>query len=123
MLNVKVNIAPNETADDNLGLFAGEPIEKNMVIWEGDDNIFVEVLSYSYNQLNTYGKVFIDTYCSRITDDWYCRMDNTRYINHSSTPNLRFNMDTKSLVALRDIEEGEELTLNYTEFDKSMRQP
>ena len=122
MINVKTLIAPNENAEDNLGLFAGEPIEKKTIVWEGDDNIFVEVLSYSYERLDPLGKSFIDTYCSTITDDWYCRMDDTRYINHSDSPNLRFDMESRTIVALRDIEEFEELTLNYTEFDKSVGQ-
>jgi SET domain-containing protein len=49
-------------------------------------------------------------------------MDDTRYINHSDSPNLRFDMESRTIVALRDIDEFEELTLNYTEFDKSVGQ-
>ena len=37
---------------------------------------------------------------------------NLKYINHSDTPNACYS-DDKSVVALRDINQGEELTHNY----------
>jgi uncharacterized protein len=118
-MNIKINIAPQETAEDYLGLFALESIEEDTIVWEGNDNNFVEVTGYSYELLDPMGRSFIDMYCSHITDDWYCRMDDSRFINHSDTPNLRFDMSTKTMVALRDIDEGEELTLDYRTFDNS----
>lgn len=41
------------------------------------------------------------------------------YINHNCIPNGYFNIEKKGLIALKDIEAGEEITYNYntTEYD------
>lgn len=46
-----------------------------------------------------------------------------QYINHSCDPNVFFNVDTKELVALKDIESGEEFTFFYPSTEWKMVQP
>jgi hypothetical protein len=46
--------------------------------------------------------------------------DEARYLNHSEDPNIRCNgtSDEDDLdMAIRDIAEGEEITINYKEYD------
>ncbi|HEY0710648.1 MAG TPA: SET domain-containing protein-lysine N-methyltransferase [Polyangia bacterium] len=62
-----------------------------------------------------------DDYCLLISDDLFFDMvDQTRWINHSCDPNTEVEADVDEsgrvwahLVALRDIEPGEELTFDY----------
>lgn len=42
-----------------------------------------------------------------------------RFTNHSYTPNLRWDEQTKTSYAIDDIHAGTELTENYAEFDAS----
>lgn len=46
--------------------------------------------------------------------------DNARFMNHSDTPNCD-DTGGKHTVALRDIDEGEELTCDYRTFDVELR--
>jgi uncharacterized protein len=46
--------------------------------------------------------------------------DDDRFTNHSDTANVRFLND--HAIAVRDIDDGEEITDNYTEFGKPVHQ-
>ena len=46
-----------------------------------------------------------------------------QYINHSCAPNVFFNTSTMQLVALREIQEGEEMTFFYPSTEWEMIQP
>jgi len=43
-------------------------------------------------------------------------LDISFYLNHADSPNCRFSAQEDCFYALRDIEEGEELTVDYTTF-------
>lgn len=47
-------------------------------------------------------------------------LDISFYINHSDTPNIGYSKNKECLIALRDIEAGEELTANYKLLDNSI---
>lgn len=57
-----------------------------------------------------------DLYITPITSDEV--EDSMVYINHSCTPNVGFRGDVV-LVAMRDIEPGEEATVDYAQFDNN----
>ena len=46
-----------------------------------------------------------------------------QYINHSCDPNVFFDTTSMKLVALKDLEEGEELTFFYPSTEYDMAQP
>ncbi len=46
-----------------------------------------------------------------------------RYINHSCDPNTYVDHESESLIALRDIEEGEEITFDYLFSEESISSP
>ncbi len=71
-------------------------------------------------QLTTLPKLARDTifhfcYYNKKKEYIIC-LDNARFLNHSKNPNLDETNPTKT-VAKRDIHPGEELTVNYYEYD------
>lgn len=107
-----------------LGCFAGEDIKKGQLVWRFDPGIdlvftgddlkklpesFREFLRiYAYSPLNDTKKIYI-----------LC-VDHARHMNHSDSPNLAETPEGTN-VALRDIKKGEELTCDYHEFDRDVR--
>jgi hypothetical protein len=66
---------------------------------------------------------FLYIYCWRGPDDfWYGTHDAARFTNHSKAPNIRWNAETRSSVALRDIAADEEITEDYEEFDDAFEE-
>ena len=110
----------------HIGLFTKVKINKGQQIsrLESKERIYydlnqLEVIEKSYDHevrikdLLTYGwyDETIDKYIYAIDDD--------RFINHSSTPNMEETIIDGQLyqVALRDIDAGEELTNDYATFE------
>lgn len=102
-----------------LGLFAKEPISKGSVFWKHDHIVdgWLDVASvrgkHKYNVFSEHMEYF---YCYDMSLNLYIRhADNIIFINHSDYPNL--NSPTKYVhIANKDIEVGEELTLNYRDI-------
>lgn len=100
---------------NGIGLFADERITKGTVIWRlllGFDAAFsvAEVAGWPENARAT-----INRFAYLVKGEhWLCG-DDARFINHSKVPNLS-ELDFETTVALRDIEQGEELTIDYYEL-------
>lgn len=132
MLLVKTTVKPSEIA--GLGLFADQEIKKGDIIWKytpetcslltqeqfqvllgsfhkTEKDLIKYYLTYSYYQKSLNGAVLC--------------LDNSRFVNHSDTPNmagashLAPNIAWQYSLALRDIKEGEELTENYASYDSA----
>jgi len=56
-------------------------------------------------------------YMCSIHKMWVLRMDDARFMNHSSEPNLCNGSSSLVDIACRDIAPGEELTCDYYSFD------
>lgn len=119
MLVVRTMVAPSTVGGE--GLYAAEFIPKNTVVsrWiEGHDktfsNEFVEKLELRDQ------KKFKEL-ASWDGDSWFLSGDDGIYFNHSKSPNIRVIMGRNSpatwdRVAVRDIQPGEELTMDYREI-------
>jgi SET domain-containing protein len=98
-----------------LGLIANEFIAKGSVFWKHDHIIdgWIDIRSAEKHGYNVFLNHVDYFYCYDRSLDLYIRhADNIIFINHSDTPNL--NSPSKYIhIADRDIELGEELTLNY----------
>ena len=106
------------------GLFTLEYIKKGQVIFEDSDLIRIKESTYKQLKIKKLN-AWIDKYCT-IKDNsyrnshllyektYFVDRDNMIYINHSINPNIEF-IDNIA-VALSDINEGEELTCNYTDI-------
>jgi len=96
-----------------LGLFSKGLIRKGSVFWQHDAIIDGWVDIRGADRYPVFLKHMDYFYCYDKTLDLYIRhADNIIFINHSDAPNL--TSPSKYIhIASRDIEKGEELTLNY----------
>ena len=115
-----------ESPIEGEGVFALEDIKKGMTVWK-----FVpthdKALSISeFEELDEDAKVSLErvAYLSAKTNKWIYppEEDPARFTNHNEANNLSVVFDeTVSeemlFIANQDIQKGEELTVNYLEFD------
>lgn len=111
-LRVKTRVAVSSI--HGLGLFAAEPIAKGAVVWQHDPWLdgWVEP-----RDLSSIDQIHVDHFMcwDESRQAWIRAMDNVNWMNHSSHPNL--NTPNKYIhIASRDIDEGEELTVNYQDI-------
>jgi uncharacterized protein len=114
MLLINTHIQPSEI--HGLGLFAAEDIPKGTWIWKFHSNttqVFSQRKFLSVCQELSFHalKNFIDYSYIRKGKIYYIN-DNTRFINHSTTPNVGF-LSNLSEIALQDIKKGDEIIENY----------
>jgi SET domain-containing protein len=121
MLLVKTKIGPSNIA--GTGLFADELIPKGTVIWRFKEGFDIRVPEQYANDLPEPAKSFFQTYAYQNIDTrkYVLCSDNARFFNHADAPNTHCVPDSDDIetmdVASRDIAKGEELTIDYREFD------
>lgn len=118
MLRVKTYIktAYRDQKPIGFGLFAAEPIKKDTIIWKLDQELDVVLDKKDWPEpINS----FLKTYAYREGYRIILCSDNARYINHSFEPNLIDWVDQNGswTAANKDIQQDEELTSNYKNFD------
>lgn len=115
MLIVKTKIGPSKI--DGIGLFAVEDILKGTMIWKFDPKIDRLLSEEEIARLAEPLQERFHNYA--FFDKKYCKYmfcgDDGRFFNHSDNPNCDDGIDDVT-IALRDIKEGEELTVNYRSF-------
>jgi len=116
MLLVKTYI--DKSTIHGIGLFAEEFIPKDTLVWKMSDlDLMLEKEKFKFlpetaqEYLRKHGDW--DKELRKITMSF----DNDKFMNHSFTPNIRY--DSQKTFAKRDIQIGEEMTINYYEFDES----
>jgi SET domain-containing protein len=123
MLLIKTRIAPSDI--NGIGLFADEDIHQGTITWKFTPGFDLYFSKEEMNKLPLKLKDFIQTYAalSMVTGKYVLGSDDVRFTNHSSTPNLesvKINSETEKVArALRDIKKGEELTIDYRQFDEA----
>lgn len=117
MLLVKTEVRPSRI--QGLGLFAAENIPAGTVLCRWDDRFAWTCTSVDLDALPTLARAHVERYGWRdATGRWRLSVDDSRFWNHSRTPNTGANRDGAfTSVALRDIATGEELTEDYSAFD------
>ena len=112
-----VNTKVRPSSIHGMGLFADQKINKGDVVWEHS--------SVFDGWLNDYYLAIAPDSLRKHVDNFYCydnelksyilACDNINWINHSGDPNL--DSPTKYIhYAKREIESGEELTLDYKQI-------
>ena len=105
-----------------IGVFATSNIRKGQLIWKFDENFKLCWSEKKFNKLHPIAQAYIRKHGAKESHNmWYLDIDNTKYINHSSSPNLLFVSsknksdygDIMSGVALCNIKKGEEITCDY----------
>ncbi|MBI2474315.1 MAG: SET domain-containing protein [Candidatus Taylorbacteria bacterium] len=120
MLLVKTKIGPSKI--EGIGLFAAEPIKAGTKVWKFEPQLDLvlskeeaEKLSPSaHEQFHRYA------YLDMVRNKYLLCGDDGRFFNHSETPNCDEARDNESTFAIKDIDVGEELTINYGEFYGNM---
>ena len=122
MLLVPTRLAPSSI--HGFGVFALAPIAKGTPVWRFATGLDMEFSPDIVNGLPEHVRTFFSHYgyLDRNVKRIILCFDDARFVNHSDTPNLatdyaqdRYGLD----VALRDIEAGEEITMDYAGFEDS----
>ena len=122
MLLVKTKIGPSKI--EGIGLFADEFIKCGTKVWGFEPKLDlvlskeeVETLSPPAQQ-----QFYKYAYLDKVRNKYLLCGDDGRFFNHSNTPNCDEKIDNDSTYASRDIEKGEELTINYGDFYGNMNE-
>lgn len=116
MLLINTYIANSDI--EGVGVFAAEPVRKGTVISRFEPDFDRLIPIEEYLSAPPHLKSLLDRYAfphPNKPEFLVYEVDNSRFMNHSETPNTDFS-DFESAVALRDIYVGEELTCNYNDF-------
>lgn len=114
-----------EVSGKGLGLFTSGFVKKGTIIYK-DDYVFAKVFTSKEVEKFTeaYKKFIIHYGCyMKENDSWHVDLDNTRFLNHSNTPNVRYDIGDYhqggggTMVNIEDIEKDSELTVNYVEMN------
>jgi SET domain-containing protein len=110
MLNKK--IARKKTINNGFGLFAKQKILKNEIIWKQDKDKEIVINLKQYSSLPKPLKSYFYEYAWVWETDIILSLDDDSFMNHSCDPNVFQNSRTVWR-ALRDIDVGEEVTMDY----------
>lgn len=116
MLLFATNVAASPI--EGVGVFAAEPIPAGARIWELEPRLDRLFPIDELDSLPPAAQAFARRYGYVSGDDrtkWVLELDNGRFMNHSTSPNTRFDAPDGGY-AIRDIAPGEELTCNYADF-------
>ena len=122
MLLVPTRLAPSRI--HGLGVFAVAPIARGTPVWRFAKGLDMEFSPDIFDGLPEHVRSFFSHYgyLDRNVKRIILCFDDARFVNHSDTPNIvtdyaqdRYGLD----VALRDIEAGEEITMDYAGFEDS----
>lgn len=113
------------------GVFSDEPIMAGSIVWkfDSDHDQVLSVVAYEQLEDRTKAEIRKIGYISPSSNQWVYPPENdpARFTNHSETLNnltAIFDKDVSQepfFKANKNIEAGEELTVNYIEFDDSIK--
>ena len=108
-----VNARVGASAIHGLGLIARELIPAGTVIWRFTPGFDVEIPESSLSALSLAAREQVLHYAEHYAAEkkFVLSSDDDRFTNHSDSPNTAPHGDT--MVALRDIQDGEEITCDY----------
>lgn len=117
MLLIRTYIS--QSAIHGIGLFAGQFIPEGTRTWELDPRFDLMVPKADITKLMPQARERFLHYAYLNKKDAYVLcFDDARFYNHQIPANTKFVDDEMPYeIATRDIQEGEELTINYAELD------
>jgi SET domain-containing protein len=124
MLLVKTKL--KDSPIHGIGLFADQIIEPNDIVWKFESNFDIAVDMNVLESLPKIAKICFAKYgyLSSKTGLYILDADDARFFNHSDQPNCRTIETAPSIediiIALKPINVGEELTINYSDQEHSL---
>ncbi len=104
-----------------IGLFADQDIVKGTLIFTASPLLDVNLTPEQFDSLDAKEKEEVRWwgFFDQPTQMWHVDFDVAHFVNHSYEPTTSQDAGhtTAYLIALRDIQVGEELTQNYLEFE------
>ncbi|MCC6842263.1 MAG: SET domain-containing protein [Saprospiraceae bacterium] len=106
-----------------IGVFAIRNIPKGCQnLFSKNPGDWVELSKTEVEALPSASRDLVETYCLFDREKYYIpangfkEMDLSLFLNHADNPNVRSVNDGAFFEAIRDIEEGEEITIDYGEL-------
>lgn len=123
MLVVKTKISQSKI--EGIGLFADQFIPKGTITWKFDPRFDIYFDPKHVEKMSELQKDLIIhfAYLSKKSGKYVYSIDNTRFTNHSTNPNIAEDEKLSEgdeeicTVATRDIQIGEEMTIDYRAID------
>lgn len=123
MLVVKTKIGQSKI--EGIGLFADQFIPKGTITWKFDPKFDIYFDPKEVEKMSEPQKDLIIhfAYLSKKSSKYVYSIDNTRFTNHSTNPNIAEDEKLSEgdeeicTVAIRDIQIGEEMTIDYRTID------
>lgn len=121
MLKVQASVAPAGTK--GLGLFASNFIPAGTTVWELVPGFDVIMTPAQWQEIPEWQRTELEEHAwlDKHLGLWIYATGPGMYFNHSDNPNCGGPFPLKD-VALRDILPGEELLINYGDFDSTPQQ-
>lgn len=123
MLVVKTKIGQSKV--EGIGLFADQFIPKGAVTWKFNPKFDIYFNPSEVEKMSEVQKDLIIhfAYLSKKSGKYLYSVDNTRFTNHSTSPNITVDEKLSEgdaeicTVAIKDIQIGEEMTIDYQAID------
>ncbi|HXR75162.1 MAG TPA: SET domain-containing protein [Bryobacteraceae bacterium] len=119
MLTIKTELRQSHV--HGLGVFAAEFIPAGTVVWVFQPDFDFRVSESTVAALPEVARERLLHYSAKWGGGYVISADDSRFLNHSESPNLRTMNEPDADVAVRDIHPGEELLEDYREFDETFR--
>ncbi|MEZ0209118.1 MAG: SET domain-containing protein, partial [Candidatus Paceibacterota bacterium] len=118
MLHIQYQL--KESLLHGIGVFSKERIKAGFCVVEASPLLDINLSEEKFLLLSSeeQKEVRHHGHFDKVLNKWHVDFDMTRFANHSENPNLQqlYNEKGYYIVALRDIEKDEELTINYSDF-------
>lgn len=109
------NIRIMPSATNGLGVYAAEDLPEGTVVYQHvPEEFFLSYSEAEFQKLSGETQRFIRHYGFWKAGCYHIHLDDIRFVNDSTTPNLAYRPG-EGIVSLRDIRVGEELTQNYAD--------
>lgn len=119
MIHIKYKLKASNS--HGIGLFTDQPIRKGEIVYTASPLLDLNITQEQFDTLHQKEKdeILWWGFFDEPSHMWHVDFDVSKFINHAYDATLTQDENHKEacLVAIRDIESGEELTQNYLEFE------
>lgn len=119
MNTVKSYIWISKIPNAGLGLFAGQRILRGQTVWQVHPSSEMIYTQNEFDALPDQFKHNVKKYIYKCEGRYHLNLDDSRHYNHSDDANTTETKDG-DYIATRDIDDGEELTCDYRQFNDDM---